>query len=252
MSVSLIIPAHNEEHYLGGCLEAAATAARAVGVEVETVVVLNRCTDGSERIAREHGAKTVLDESRCIAAVRNRGVAASSGEVIVTCDADSRLHPQMLPAVLGELERGAVGGGVDIRYDRRSPGIRVTEMMFHLVMRATGISCGAFWTTRRAFDAVGGFGENLLIAEDVDFARRLRRYGRARGLRYATLWDVPLSTSSRKFDQFGDWSLLLMPILDGRRIWRSLKGEDTAFADEYFHDFNDRHGRQSRGDEHQE
>ena len=42
MSISIVIPAHNEEHYLGGCLEAAATAAHAVDVKVETVVVLNR------------------------------------------------------------------------------------------------------------------------------------------------------------------------------------------------------------------
>jgi glycosyltransferase involved in cell wall biosynthesis len=241
MSISIVIPAHNEEHYLGGCLEAAATAAHAVDVKVETVVVLNRCTDASERIAREHGAKRVLDDSRCIAAVRNRGVAASSGEVIVTCDADSRLHPQMLPAVLRELEHGAIGGGVDIRYDRRGRGIRATEAVFHLIMRATGISCGAFWTTRRAFDAVGGFDERLLIAEDVDFARRLRQYGKARGLRYQALWETPLSTSSRKFDQYGDWAFFLMPLLDSRRIWRSFKRRDTEFVDEYFHDFNDRH-----------
>lgn len=246
MSISIIIPAHNEEYYLAGCLEAAALAAQAVGVDVETVVVLNRCTDGSERIAREYGAKLVPDESRCIAAVRNRGVTASSGEIIVTCDADSRLHPKMLPAVLRELEHGAIGGGVDIRYDRRSRGIRATEAVFHLVMRATGIACGAFWTTRRAFDAVGGFDEKLLIAEDVDLARRLRKSGRARGLRYVTLWETPLTTSSRKFDRFGDWSFFTMPLLDGRRIWRSLRGSDTRFVDEYFHDFNDRHRRPPR------
>ncbi|HEX5055412.1 MAG TPA: glycosyltransferase [Gammaproteobacteria bacterium] len=241
MSISIIVPAHNEEYYLGGCLEAAATAARAVTVGVETVVVLNRCTDASERIAREHGAQVVHDASRCIAAVRNRGVAASSGEIIVTCDADSRLHPQMLPAVLQELERGAIGGGVDIRYDRRSRGIRATEAVFRLVMRATGISCGAFWTTRQAFDAVSGFDERLLIAEDVDLARRLREYGKARGLRYRALWETPLLTSSRKFDQYGDWSFFLMPLRDGRRIWRSFRRRDTEFVDEYFHDFNDEH-----------
>jgi glycosyltransferase involved in cell wall biosynthesis len=248
MSISIIIPAHNEEPYLGGCLDAAAAAARAVGVDVETVVVLNRCTDGSERIARERGAKPVPDDSRCIAAVRNRGVAASSGEVIVTCDADSRIHPQMLPAVLRELRRGAIGGGVDIRYDRRSFGIRATEMMFRLGVGITGVSCGSFWTTRRAFDAVGGFDERLLLAEDVDFGLRLRKHGKARGLRYVTLWDTPLSTSARKFDQYGDWLFFLMPILDGRRVWRSMKGYDRTFADELFHDFNDRQ-RRSPGEE---
>jgi glycosyltransferase involved in cell wall biosynthesis len=246
MSISIVIPAHNEQYYLGGCLEAAATAAEAVSVKVETVVVLNRCTDGTERIAREHGAKPVMDESRCIAAVRNRGVAASSGEVIVTCDADSRIHPHMLPAVLRELEHGAIGGGVDIRYDRRSAGIRATEKLFHLGIRITGVSCGSFWTTRRAFDAVHGFDERLLVAEDVDFGLRLRKHGKAQGLHYATLWDTPLSTSARKFDHYGDWLFFSKMVLDARRVWRSLKGYDTEFADEFFHDFNDRHGRPRR------
>lgn len=242
MSISIVIPAHNEEYYLGGCLDAAAIAARAVNVKVETVVVLNRCTDGTERIAREHGAKPVADQSWCIAAVRNRGVAAASGEVIVTCDADSRLHPYMLPLVLRELERGAVGGGVDIRYNRRSLGISATEKLFHLGIAITGVSCGSFWTTRRAFDAVGGFDERLLVAEDVDFGLRLCKYGKAQGLRYVTLRETPLSTSARKFDRYGDWLFFSKMVLDARRVWRSLKGYDTEFADEFFHDFNDRHG----------
>ncbi len=246
MSISIVIPAHNEEDYLGGCLNAAAAAVRAVSVNVETVVVLNRCTDGTERIAREHGAKLIADESRCIAAVRNRGVAASSGEVIVTCDADSRIHPLMLPAVLHELEHGAIGGGVDIRYDRRSLGIRATEKLFHLGIGITGVSCGSFWTSRRAFDAVHGFDERLLVAEDVDFGLRLRRHGKAQGLRYVTLWETPLMTSSRKFDQYGDWLFFSKMVLDARRVWRSLKGYDTEFADEFFHDFNDKHRRQPR------
>jgi glycosyltransferase involved in cell wall biosynthesis len=246
MSISIVIPAHNEQYYLGGCLAAASAAAKAVGVSVEIVVVLNRCTDGSERIAREHGAKLIQNDSRCIAAVRNRGVAAASSEVIVTCDADSRLHPQMLPAVLAGLKHGAIGGGVDLRYDRRSFGIRATEMLFRLGVRLTGVSCGSFWTTRQAFDAIGGFNERLLVAEDVDFGLRLRKHGKAQGLRYLTLWETPLLTSARKFDQYGDWLFFSKMVLDSRRVWRSLKGYDTEFADEFFHDFNDTHGRPPR------
>ena len=33
---------------------------------------------------------------------------------------------------------------------------------------------GAFWCERAAFEAVGGFDEKLAMAEDVDFAKRLR------------------------------------------------------------------------------
>jgi glycosyltransferase involved in cell wall biosynthesis len=239
VTVSVVIPAHNEERYLGECLRAARAAAEHISDDVELLVVLNRCTDGTEAVAREHGAVCLPDDSRCLATIRNRGVAATSGEVVVTCDADSRLHPHTLQAALAALKGGAVGGGVDVRFDRRSWGIAATELFLRVMVRLTRVSCGAFWTTKEAFSALGGFDESRPMGEDVEFARRLRAWGKQRGLRYETLWSAPLMTSSRKFDRFGDWSFFRMLVLDARRIQRSLKGQDTAFVDEYFYDFND-------------
>jgi glycosyltransferase involved in cell wall biosynthesis len=239
-TISVVVPAHNEEQYIGPCLAAIREAASQTETAVETVVVLNRCTDQTEQIATSFGATCVPDQSRCLAAVRNTGVRHAASEIIVTCDADSRLHKEMLRRVVEELDEGAVGGGVDVIHDRRSLGIAVCEAFLRLSMRITGISCGAFWTTRQAFDAVNGFNETLTMAEDYDFGRRLRDYGKRQGLAYRTLWDTRLITSARKFDRFGDWAFLRMMFVDMRRIRRSLKGQDTEFVDEYFYDFNDR------------
>jgi hypothetical protein len=87
---------------------------------------------------------------------------------------------------------------------------------------------------------VSGFNERLPMGEDLDFAKRLRAYGRTVGGKYALLQGCPLLTSSRKFDRFGDWSFLRMMFLDALRIRRSMKGTDTEFVDEYFYDFNDK------------
>ena len=70
-SFSIVIPAHNEEAYIGPCLEAARTAASRIDPPVEIVVVLNRCTDRTEEIARAAGAVVIPDESRCLAKIRN-------------------------------------------------------------------------------------------------------------------------------------------------------------------------------------
>lgn len=56
MKISVIIPAHNEEEYLPGGLEAVAEAAKISPYPVETIVVLNRCTDRTEEIAKASGA----------------------------------------------------------------------------------------------------------------------------------------------------------------------------------------------------
>ncbi len=118
--------------------------------------------------------------------------------------------------------------------------IACTARLLDLVVFLTGLSCGAFWTTREGFEAVGGFDEGKPMGEDVDFARRLKAWGKPRGARYCTLRGAPLITSSRKFDRFGDWSFLRMMVLDAGRIRRSLNRVDTEFVDEYFYDFNDR------------
>ena len=239
MKLSVVIPAHNEEGYIGGCLAAAREAERVLGDDVEIVVVLNRCTDRTRTLAEAARAVCVIDETRCLSAIRNRGVAAASGDVIVTCDADSRLHPQMLFAVRERLEAGAVGGGVDVKHDRRSLGIATTELLLRLSVRLTGVSCGAFSGRKADVIACGGFDEHLPMGEDLDFGKRLRALGKGRGQPYLTLWETPVTTSSRKFDRFGDWAFFKMMLLDGMRIRRSLKGRDTEFVDEYFYDFND-------------
>jgi glycosyltransferase involved in cell wall biosynthesis len=238
-TISVVVPAHNEERYISPCLAAIREAASQTDASVETVVVLNRCTDQTEHIAKSFGATCVEDQSRCLAAIRNKGIRHAAGDIIVTCDADSRMHKEMLGRVVEELSAGAVGGGVDVVHDRRSVGIVICEAFLRLSMRITGVSCGAFWTSRQAFDAVNGFNEALIMAEDFDFGRRLRDFGKKHGAPYRTLWDTRLLTSARKFDRYGDWAFFRMLFVDMHRIRRSLKGKDTEFVDEYFYDFND-------------
>ena len=87
---SVIIPAHNEEKYIGKCLQAVKSAAKYVGdAKTEIIVVANRCTDKTVAIARHYGAKVVINEEKCIAAIRNAGVREAKGEIIVTIDADN-------------------------------------------------------------------------------------------------------------------------------------------------------------------
>ena len=72
--ITLIIPAHNEAAFLPACLEAVRQAAGRIDVTVEIVVVLNRCTDDTERIARRHGCVIVREDAKNLSALRNPAV----------------------------------------------------------------------------------------------------------------------------------------------------------------------------------
>jgi glycosyltransferase involved in cell wall biosynthesis len=235
---SIVIPARDEEAHLAGCLDALRRAAAGYDGEVEVIVVLNRCTDATERIAQAWGARTVREDAPNLARIRNRGAAEAAGEVLVTVDADSRMSENALREIDRALRSGwYVGGGVSVRPERLSAGILASWAILRLMLLVTGLGGGLFWCYRRDFAAIGGFDEALLVAEDLDFARRLRAHGRSRGLRFTTLRAVALVTSCRKFDRFGDWFLLKELLLHGRRIRRALRAEDRDFADRYFYDF---------------
>ena len=233
MKFSIIIPARNEERWLGACLDSIRAAARTYPGEVEVVVVLNRCTDGTELIAREHGAKVISDEARNLAHLRNAGARASSGDILVTIDADSTMTPNMLTEIDRKLRSGKyIGGGVPIHPERLSLGLVVSGLLI-LSFLPPGISAGLFWCLRSVFEVIGGFDESRIVGEDVDFAIRLKAYGKKRKQRFGTLWKTHITTSCRKFDQLGDWFLAKKPWV----LWRAIHGTDTSYADLYFYDF---------------
>jgi glycosyltransferase involved in cell wall biosynthesis len=234
----VVVPAHNEALRLPDALTAITVAADRARTKVEVIVVANRCTDATADAAQAAGAVVVENGSRNIAAVRNAGVARATREVLVTSDADCR----MSPATFVEIERLVrsgryVGGGTKVLPERRSAGIRATYAVMELVVFASRLGGGQFWCLRSDFNAVGGFNESLLVAEDLDFARRLRAHGRATGRRFTNLREAPVVASCRKFDQFGDWHMFAM-VLRLREIRAAMTGTDTTWADRYFFDCN--------------
>jgi glycosyltransferase involved in cell wall biosynthesis len=231
--ISLIIPAHNEAAFIGGCLDAVREASRDLDATVETIVVLNRCTDATEEIARGYDCVIVREDAKNLSAIRNAGAAVATGEILVTCDADSRMHPKSFREILRLLATGkTVGGGAMVLPERWSPGIVASAISILPYLAFSGVSFGMFWCYKRDFDEIGGFDTRFVSVEDVDFAQRLKAHGRKSGRKWGTLWFAPLVTSCRKFDQFGDWYLFRNPAFV-RKIFR---GDDRKVADKFWYD----------------
>lgn len=192
--LSVIIPAHDEERLLGSTLQALDGAIAAVGIESEVIVVNDASTDRTADIASAHGVRVLHVAHRHIAATRNAGAAVARGERLLFLDADTRVDAAVLDAAMRALDDGAVGGGTAVRFaGPMPPHMRLMEQASIRLFRMVGITPGCFvFCTRAAFDATGGFDEQLFAAEDVAFGRALARQGRVAILR------EPVLTSARK------------------------------------------------------
>jgi glycosyltransferase involved in cell wall biosynthesis len=212
---SVIIPASNEEKFLPGTIGAIRRAEAALGQPVEIVVGDNMSTDATAAVAESLGARVAPITERNISAVRNGAAEAASGKYLVFCDADDHLSEGMLVEIKRAMETGSfVGGGAaDTRYDRKSLGLFLThDIMISLPLRLSGLSMFLFFTSKEDYHAMGGFNEAYLSAEDLEFAKRMKRHGKKTGRRYCNLKTAYLVKSSRKFDEYGDWAVFRHPI----------------------------------------
>jgi glycosyltransferase involved in cell wall biosynthesis len=231
---SILIPARNEEKYLPGCLAAVRKAAEPFPDQVEVIVTVNRCTDHTEEVALAHGATVIHSDARNLAKIRNAAAKAATGDIIVTIDADSRMSPKMLLDIDRLLRtKRYIGGGVMIWPERWSLGIVATGIMLLPLAVRHRVSAGLFWCLREDFEAIGGFNESFVSVEDLDFAKRLKAYGKIRGKKFATILRSHIVTSCRKFDTFGDWFL----IRDPGFVRRIFTGKSQQDADRLYYDY---------------
>jgi len=100
MSISVIVPAFNEERCLPATLDAidrsAALLESCAGVRAERIVVDNGSTDRTASVARSLGARVIAESQHNIARVRNCGAAAALGNVLVFVDADTLVPEELL------------------------------------------------------------------------------------------------------------------------------------------------------------
>lgn len=200
----------------------------------EIIVVLNRSTDKTRSIAIGNGCKVVENDSKNLSAIRNTGIHQGSGKVLVTIDADSMVSKNMFTEIKKIMDTGLYGGGgVLILPERWSAGIIASGFLIGILVLWYRVSAGLFFFSREAFLSIGGFDESRLSAEDIDFAVRLKRYSKSRGLRFKNVLRAHIVTSCRKFDKFGDWYFITRLPSMIKLLW----GRNRKLADEFWYDF---------------
>ncbi len=189
--VRIIVPAHNEEGRVEGCLATAVAAAHQEGWEL--VVVDDGSTDRTSEIAREHGAPTLRhDTARGVAAARNAGAANAKASILIFLDADivapvSTLHA-LVDRLVQDPELHTTGGfptlsDLNPAWSARFTGLR-SAMPFLLRpgQDITGFSslqseCCAI--RRQVFERIGGFSEEHtgVGMEEFRLGHELERHG---------------------------------------------------------------------------
>lgn len=184
MRISVVIPHLNQHEALARCLDSILAGQRQPD---EIVVVDNGSRELPEAICTARpGVMLLVEPTPGPGPARNRGVTATTGEVLAFIDADCRADPAWLATAEAELADPAaeILGG-DVRIDYADPS-RITAIeayesiyayrMDRYIAREGFTGTGNLVVRRPVLEAVGPFA-GLGVAEDRDWGRRATAAG---------------------------------------------------------------------------
>lgn len=198
--VSFVIPARNEAGHVERALASVAAQAWRLA-ELEAVVVDNGSRDGTSRVVEKFAGRhpelcvrLVAEPVRGRGRAKNAGARAARGEWLIFLDADSVAAPDLVRAVLGHAQAGYPAGSICVVADSEDPLDRAFFALLEFGKRRFGIRAQMFYCRRDLFWHAGGFDEELEIAEDLDFLRRLQ----AAGVPTCHVTEACIATSPRR------------------------------------------------------
>lgn len=215
MSISVIIPAYNEEKYLGETLKCIQRAKEFLlkkdGEPIEIIVVDNDSTDSTSDIALSFGASVVRETRRNVAKVRNAGASFAKGDVLVFIDADTKVPAQLLSRINQLMANPACfGGAVDTDYRSARRVVKIYLQLWRILGRLAGMAQGATQFCRReVFNSLSGYDESLYMGEDVDFHWRLKQIAKRQDGNVCFIEDLQVVPSTRRFEQWSIWRTLI-------------------------------------------
>ena len=235
LTYSIIIAARNEERNIAECLKTVFAQDNILHNNFEVIVIDDRSEDATPNILFD--LKNQYDNLKIITITEtppgispkkyavSKGIESASNEIVVFTDADCRVQPSWLSTIgeyFNDSNTALVQGITSYHYidgmGKLFYGLQSVDFLSHGIIAAAAIGAGlpvnsnannmAF--RRRAFDGVGGYGNdnNVVLGDDDHLLQRVWRSGRR--VRFmadprAAVETAPTETVRALFEQRRRW-----------------------------------------------
>lgn len=212
MKFSLVIPALNEEKYLPHILE---DLKKQTDTDFEVIVVDGKSDDKTREVAHSFDAyyplTVVVADKRNVSYQRNLGAERAKGDYLVFLDADTRIPATFLSGAQQLIRRyGYQLILPSMEWDDTSQRAKILLSFVKSLIRASQVygrplaTGGNFIVSKKVFDELHGFNENVLLSEDHDFVRRAYEHK----VKAKIAKNVKVTISMRRGELEGDASFI--------------------------------------------
>lgn len=225
--LSIIVPTLNEEKYLPLLLKEIKKQNFNDG---EVIVADAGSKDKTVQIAQDFGCQVVA--GGLPAKGRNQGAQAAKGDLFLFMDADNIFLPKnFLKRLVAEFEKRKLAVASFPIYPQGTLIDKIFYSFYNNFVNLTKIphATNSVLVKKDVFEKVGGFQEEIKIAEDHYFAKKAAKFGK-----FGFIKTEPVLTSARRFKKDGRSKTYLKYLLAG--IYMVLFGPVKISIFKYFED----------------
>ena len=196
---SIIIPAYNEESKIHEvvCFIKKATQE----YDAEIIVVDGGSTDNTVKIAEKAGAKVYKAPQKGRARQMNYGAAQAKGSWLNFLHADTTPPVSFIESLKRVRQSGAKGGCFRLKFDIEHWALKSYAWFTRFDIDLFRFGDQSLLVEKELFVAIGGFDETLIVMEDQEIVRRIKKHARFRVIPdYVT-------TSGRRYERIGIFKL---------------------------------------------
>jgi glycosyltransferase involved in cell wall biosynthesis len=214
--VSVVIPTYCEEETIEGCLKSVENQEFDSG-RIESIVVDSHSPDDTRAVARKSADKVIDLKDRGVGKARNAGARIAKSQILLFLDADTFLESNFVAEIYQTFTDPQVVcvSGILKSLERLKPVDNLFAISHYGFLNKVAtltarlgfplfpsVCCGC---RKSVFEAVGGFDEDLAVAEDITFSRKMGKVGKCAVNKKATAY-----TSVRRISGYGKTEMYSM------------------------------------------
>lgn len=203
--VSIVIPAYNEEKYIGNTLFSLLKSEQKTDISYEVILVDNNSTDKTVEVAQKFKdgitLRIIHEKKPGRGVARARGFDEAQGDIILSADADTIFYKGWIEILTKAMKDDVIGVTTSCRINDSS---LLANSFFNLIqpilMVLYRIFFGHFWLSGFSFGVLksvyqksGGFDTSLQAQEDTELSFRVAKFGKIKFI------NKPVLVSGRRF-----------------------------------------------------